>query len=56
MWCDSLLESGATVGSHDNDGTTPLMTASHDGHLEIVHLLLESGAAANAPKPMARQR
>jgi ankyrin repeat protein len=34
-----------------NDGHTPLLVASRDGHTEIARLLLEAGADVNATEP-----
>ena len=39
-----LLKNGSNPNSQDITGRTPLHDAAHHGHLEIVKLLLESGA------------
>jgi ankyrin repeat protein len=36
------------VDSSDNNSKTPLMTASHDGHLDVICLLLQSGTAVDS--------
>jgi ankyrin repeat protein len=43
-----LLEAGADVNAADEDGETPLMTASVRRSEELVRLLLEAGAEVNA--------
>lgn len=40
----SLLASGAAVNAVDQDGISALMGASSRGHIDMVRLLLESGA------------
>jgi ankyrin repeat protein len=44
----SLLEQGADVNAHDNDGSHALQLAAKRGDLEIVRLLLVNGADVNA--------
>jgi ankyrin repeat protein len=39
-----LISNGATVNAPDANGTTPLMWAAMQGHIEIVRVLLASGA------------
>ena len=39
-----LLKKGAKVSAKRRDGHTPLLCASHNGHVEIVKLLLAYGA------------
>ncbi len=39
-----LVENGAKVDIKNNDGDTPLMWASADGHVEVVKALLDAGA------------
>eukprot|EP00972_Heterocapsa_arctica_P041999 6193943-Heterocapsa_arctica.AAC.1 len=46
-----LLEAGADKDKVRQDGDTPLMFASRNGHLELAHLLLTAGA----DKDKARQ-
>ncbi len=38
------IQKGADINYQDNDGTTPLLTATKGGHLEVVKYLLEQGA------------
>lgn len=45
---EALLAKGANVNATLNDGTTALMQASYDGHIEIVQELLNKGAQVNA--------
>ena len=42
-----LLERGADINQGADDGCTPLMIASQEGHEEIVRVLLERGADVN---------
>ena len=44
----SLLASGASPDTRDENGWTPLIHASAAGHDEIVQYLLQNGAAPNA--------
>uniref|UniRef100_A0A6B2L1G5 NAD(P)(+)--arginine ADP-ribosyltransferase n=1 Tax=Arcella intermedia TaxID=1963864 RepID=A0A6B2L1G5_9EUKA len=41
-----LIDLKANLNSQDNDGVTPLITASLNGHKEIVKLLMQKGANA----------
>jgi ankyrin repeat protein len=41
----ALLETGAPLAQARQDGTTALMLACIDGHLNCVHALLEAGAS-----------
>jgi ankyrin repeat protein len=41
------IENGADVNCKDNDGWTPLMWSSNNGHLEIVNVLIENGTDVN---------
>ena len=43
-----LLSEGADVNNADEQGCTPLMAASQNGHVEIVDMLLAAQANANA--------
>jgi uncharacterized protein len=42
-----LLESGAPINDAASDGTSVLLTATHEGHWELAHLLLANGADPN---------
>jgi ankyrin repeat protein len=42
-----LLEKGASVNTAPSDAGTPLLVAAKNGHIEVVRLLLEKGAAVN---------
>lgn len=44
----ALIRSGANVNFPNAKGVTPLMTASLEGNVEVVHELLERGALPNA--------
>ena len=49
-WC-ARCAFGECVGScGQTDGTTPLYTASREGHVEAVKALVELGAAVNQAK------
>ena len=37
------------------DGTTPLFIASHDGHSDVVNILLRSGAGVNLTKNVSNE-
>jgi len=39
-----LLDNGANIYAKDNDGCTPLIYASNNGHKDIVQMLLDNGA------------
>mgnify|MGYP003315428180 CR=1 FL=1 len=39
--------SGGSVNEADNDGCTPLHTASQNGHLEVARVLIEAQANVN---------
>jgi len=43
-----LLDKGAALGGRDKNGLTPLDHAATKGHVTVVKLLLEKGAAVNA--------
>ena len=43
-----LLTAKADVNAAENDGKTPLMSASANGHLEVVQALLAASADVNA--------
>ena len=43
-----LLSEGAGVNDADEKGSTPLMAASQNGHVEVVDMLLAAEANANA--------
>jgi ankyrin repeat protein len=42
-----VLEHGANVDARDNDGDTPLIWASTEGHVGLVTMLLDAGAHVN---------
>lgn len=42
-----LLESGASIEEHNENGHTPLMEAGSAGHVEVARVLLENGAGIN---------
>lgn len=42
-----MLDERFLVDSADYDGRTALMLASGNGHLEVVKMLLQSGASVN---------
>jgi ankyrin repeat protein len=43
----SLLDSGISVDTLDNEGRTPLMYASYNGYTELIRKLLDRGANVN---------
>lgn len=43
-----LLQSGAELEEPNDEGYTPLMEASREGHYDVVELLLNRGANVNA--------
>ena len=47
---ERLLEEEADINEKDHRGTTPLMHASWWGHIDVVKLLIESGADLNQRK------
>ncbi len=42
-----LIESGANVEEHNENGHTPLMEAASAGHVGVARILLEAGACIN---------
>ena len=44
---EALLDEGADVNGHDEDGWTPLHWAAGKGQMEAVQMLLERGARPN---------
>lgn len=42
-----LLDSGANVEDHNENGHTPLMEAASAGHVQVAKILLEHGAGIN---------
>ena len=42
-----LIDAGAELESHNENGHTPLMEASSGGHVNVAALLLERGAGIN---------
>ncbi|CZR67600.1 uncharacterized protein PAC_17499 [Phialocephala subalpina] len=43
----SLIESGAIIDAHDEDGDTPLLCAIEFHHFEVAHFLLDKGASVH---------
>jgi ankyrin repeat protein len=43
-----LCERGANLEEPNDEGYTPLMEASREGHMEVVEFLLDKGADVNA--------
>lgn len=43
----ALLESGASIEDHNENGHTPLMEAGSAGHVAVAQVLLENGAGIN---------
>jgi ankyrin len=50
----TLLESGYEVDLLDSDDATPLFRAASSGHLDVIRLLLESGADCKAQPSFSR--
>lgn len=42
-----LLDNGAKIEDHNENGHTPLMEAASSGHVAIAKILLERGAGIN---------
>ena len=42
-----LIDSGANVEEHNENGHTPLMEAASAGHVGVAQILLDSGAGIN---------
>lgn len=42
-----LIESGANVEEHNENGHTPLMEAASAGHVGVARILLNAGAGIN---------
>ena len=42
-----LADNGAALNLQDKQGVTPLIWASHNGHKEVVKILLDQGAKVN---------
>ena len=42
-----LLDQGANIEDHNENGHTPLMEAASSGHVNIAKILLEKGAGIN---------
>ncbi|KPP66106.1 myotrophin-like, partial [Scleropages formosus] len=49
-----LLSKGADVNAHDKHGITPLLSATYEGHLACVRILLEKGADKTRKGPDGR--
>ena len=39
-----ILNEGTDINSEDEEGRTPLLLASKNGHMEVVQYLVENGA------------
>lgn len=50
-----LLEVGADINAVDIDGWTPLMFAVRDGTIDIVRLLIQSGANTDITDRLAKR-
>ena len=44
MFVKYLISQGANPNSVDNDGETPMYSASQQGHLDVVECLVNAGA------------
>ena len=44
---ENLLSGGTDVNQQDNNGNSPLLLASQNGHTDVIKLLLEKGAQMN---------
>lgn len=42
-----LLEAGANVEDHNENGHTPLMEAASAGHVQVARILVEHGVSIN---------
>ena len=42
-----LIEAGANVEQHNENGHTPLMEAASAGHVSVASILLQAGAGIN---------
>ena len=47
-WCESLIQSGASVNSRDENGQTPLHYAAERGFVECMEVLVKQGADLHA--------
>ena len=46
---DRLVEGGVDPNSADEHGNTALLLAASEGHVDVVRVLLDRGAAADQP-------